>query len=440
MKYTGNYNLKKPDGTDVVNIQDLNDNMDIIDTQIKSLNDNKVQKETGKGLSSNDFTTAEKNKLSGIAGGANNYVHPATHPPSIIAQDANNRFVTDAEKANWNAKASTAVATQSVNGLMSSTDKKKLDGVQAGAQVNTVVSVNGKTGAVNLSADDVGAIPKTGGTFTGPINIPSIFLGDSSIYLYEEGGNFGLRVGKSPNYSFFAVSPSDMWFGGNKIWHAGNDGIGSGLDADMLDGWHVNDIIGGNPAPNNNLNSALDTGLYSWNTTTQNKPPNAYGVVRVIVSDGWRHNNASNWIWQIAYNTDSSKVHVRRKVNNGNWTPWEELGGGGVLDYKNVRTAQQDVSFINGTNFNTYYTLVNVTGEGILRFVQLSGTNYSGINLRLTVDGTVYNFNGLNGMFTTGSEVNQSLLDIPFKTSVKIEFTRTSGTYYAYARAQYMLK
>ncbi|MED4378502.1 hypothetical protein P9274_22990, partial [Schinkia azotoformans] len=113
MKLTSNYKLKKPDGTDVVNIQDLNENMDIIDTQIKSLNDDKVQKETGKGLSSNDFTTAEKNKLSGIAGGANNYVHPATHPPSIIAQDANNRFVTDAEKANWNAKAPTAVATQS---------------------------------------------------------------------------------------------------------------------------------------------------------------------------------------------------------------------------------------------------------------------------------------------------------------------------------------
>lgn len=38
---------------------------------------NYVEKETGKGLSTNDFTTAEKNKLSGIAAGANNYVHPS---------------------------------------------------------------------------------------------------------------------------------------------------------------------------------------------------------------------------------------------------------------------------------------------------------------------------------------------------------------------------
>ena len=39
---------------------------------------NKVDKETGKGLSTNDYTTAEKNKLSGIEANANNYVHPTT--------------------------------------------------------------------------------------------------------------------------------------------------------------------------------------------------------------------------------------------------------------------------------------------------------------------------------------------------------------------------
>lgn len=47
---------------------------------------NKVDKEAGKGLSTNDYTTAEKNKLSGIEANANNYVHPTTsgnkHIPS----------------------------------------------------------------------------------------------------------------------------------------------------------------------------------------------------------------------------------------------------------------------------------------------------------------------------------------------------------------------
>src|SRR5574344_1681144 len=30
------------------------------------------------------------------------YTHPANHLPSIIVQDADNRFVTDTEKSNWN--------------------------------------------------------------------------------------------------------------------------------------------------------------------------------------------------------------------------------------------------------------------------------------------------------------------------------------------------
>ena len=32
------------------------------------------------------------------------YVHPANHPAAVITQDANNRFVTDAEKTAWNDK------------------------------------------------------------------------------------------------------------------------------------------------------------------------------------------------------------------------------------------------------------------------------------------------------------------------------------------------
>ena len=99
----------------------------------RSAIDKKVDKEAGKGLSTEDFTTAEKQKLACIAAGANNYTHPASHPASMIAQDTTHRFVTDAEKTTWTGKASTAVATQAANGLLSAADKKKLDGIAAGA-------------------------------------------------------------------------------------------------------------------------------------------------------------------------------------------------------------------------------------------------------------------------------------------------------------------
>jgi|GEM_PF-383151 len=79
------------------------------------------------------MSAADKKKLDGVAAEANNYQHPATHPASVIVQDSTHRFVTDTEKTTWNGKASTAVATQSANGLMSAADKKKLDGVAAGA-------------------------------------------------------------------------------------------------------------------------------------------------------------------------------------------------------------------------------------------------------------------------------------------------------------------
>mgnify|MGYP000997832500 CR=1 FL=1 len=67
---TANYGFTKPDkgatGWDV----DLNKNFDDIDAQIKARADEKVDKVTGKGLSTNDYTTEEKTKLAGIEAGA----------------------------------------------------------------------------------------------------------------------------------------------------------------------------------------------------------------------------------------------------------------------------------------------------------------------------------------------------------------------------------
>ena len=64
----------------------------------------KVDKEDGKGLSEANFTEEEKTKLSGIADGANNYVHPDKHDATIITEDTTHRFVTDDEKSEWNDK------------------------------------------------------------------------------------------------------------------------------------------------------------------------------------------------------------------------------------------------------------------------------------------------------------------------------------------------
>ena len=56
-----------------------------------------------------------------------NYTHPSTHAATMITEDSTHRFITDTERNNWNAKASTNIATPSTNGLMSNTDKQKID-------------------------------------------------------------------------------------------------------------------------------------------------------------------------------------------------------------------------------------------------------------------------------------------------------------------------
>lgn len=72
MQQTTNYGFKKPEMTDTVadSIPAYADNLDDIDMLIKELDDGKVDKEVGKGLSANDYTTDEKNKLAGIEAGA----------------------------------------------------------------------------------------------------------------------------------------------------------------------------------------------------------------------------------------------------------------------------------------------------------------------------------------------------------------------------------
>lgn len=66
---------------------DSNEEYNKLLIRIDSLNDKintKVDKVDGKDLSTNDFTDELKSKLDGIAENANNYVHPESHPSSMI--------------------------------------------------------------------------------------------------------------------------------------------------------------------------------------------------------------------------------------------------------------------------------------------------------------------------------------------------------------------
>ena len=74
----------------------------------------KVDNVIGKQLSTEDYISAEKAKLASVENGANAYTHPAKHSASIITQDENNRFVSDAEKAAWNTKQAALVSGENI--------------------------------------------------------------------------------------------------------------------------------------------------------------------------------------------------------------------------------------------------------------------------------------------------------------------------------------
>lgn len=114
------------------------------------------------------------------------------------------------------------------------------------SEYNTEVSLDGlKLETSKTSANAKGLFfrnfDKTG--YIGGIGMFS--TGNGSIYR-----SYNAYVGwdNSPwdSANNLTVSKDAFTYKNNKIWHAGNDGSGSGLDADLLDGYHINNIqLGG---------------------------------------------------------------------------------------------------------------------------------------------------------------------------------------------------
>ncbi len=114
--------------------------MELLDDTTVDLS-GKVDKVTGKGLSTNDYTTAEKTKLAGIAAGANKYVHPshtaATSGLYKITVDALGHVtaVTAVTKNDITAlgipgtNTTYGLASATANGLMSKEHYAKLNGM-----------------------------------------------------------------------------------------------------------------------------------------------------------------------------------------------------------------------------------------------------------------------------------------------------------------------
>ena len=120
-----------------------------IEDGLVSLEESKVDAIVGKGLSTNDYTRAEKTKLAGIEDNANAYTHPATHPASMITETSEKRFVSDTEKAAWNAKATESFVTEAIANA-------QLNGGQGGSvDLSGYVTTTALNTALNEKVDKV---------------------------------------------------------------------------------------------------------------------------------------------------------------------------------------------------------------------------------------------------------------------------------------------
>ncbi len=130
-------------------------------------------------------------------------------------------------------------------------------------------------------------VSKAGDSMTGALNIGNssqtqIWLNsngtsETGIGLKVDGATFGWVGYNTYRGTVLYTYDGDHYLGiypngtprfdGNVIWHQGNDGAGSGLDADLLDGKHLADILASNVASASRLQTARTIWGHSFDGT-----------------------------------------------------------------------------------------------------------------------------------------------------------------------------
>jgi hypothetical protein len=185
-----------------------------------------------------------------------------------------------------------------------------------GLYVNAAALDYGMYARVSSSANYALAI-HNGTTWTTRIT------GDGRIYLTEKDTiasyDTWLRLNESGHYGSGVFTPGVMRadggfnVSGSTVWHAGNDGSGSGLDADLLDGQNSTEFLrllsGGAEA---SLDSYTDNGIRSVNFT---------GHSQHLLS--WNAGGSTGTVQQLFhYGTPNNGWRIRNKTDNTSWSDW----------------------------------------------------------------------------------------------------------------------
>lgn len=231
---TTNYSFGKPDEEEFYDIQNYNDFLDSLDEILIG----KLDAQEGKGLSSNDFTDSEKNKLSNIESNANRYIHPTTHPASMIEESTFRRFVSDTEKTAWNNKLDSTDNAATATKLKNS---RTIDGVSFDGSANCyhygTCSTAGATKAKTCSITGFSLV--TGAKITVYFTY-GITINDATLNVNSTGAKQIYYKGKALKADAISSNTAVTLVYSGSFWRVVGELFSSGSAADFFGNYDLN--------------------------------------------------------------------------------------------------------------------------------------------------------------------------------------------------------
>lgn len=155
-------------------------------------------------------------------------------------------------------------------------------------------------------------------------SIGAVTIGDNveDTYLY-----MGWRENENDPFNSninFAVGKNKFTYKNNNIWHAGNDGAGSGLDADTVDGIHANDFFIGNLK--SITKESIANGASFQDLSSGSFPVTSGASASALFS--FKCPSASTSAIQFHATYDGSSIGYRTQVDNNRYTNWQNVSLG----------------------------------------------------------------------------------------------------------------
>ena len=127
------------------------------------------------------------------------------------------------------------------NDSASGTFRTSASYIEAGKGSGSVaLTINDGYGNANIAFNHLAGIPDANGS---SCRIETSVDNSTGFFMFEIGNNVTANGSAVTLTNTLYFTTSDITFLGNTMWHAGNDGSGSGLDADTLDGSHASSFV-----------------------------------------------------------------------------------------------------------------------------------------------------------------------------------------------------